>query len=157
MICLRRPTGFGWGFKTGGRRIFPRLVQDVLGQVSRPVRASRWGAFWATQIIENAVRAVGLCSYKREPNDLREVEIAYFTFPHRESRGIATAMVRELTDRVSPHVDWVIAHTLPVENASCKVLRRCGCERAGEVVNPEGGLVWRWQRETIVLVDSRTT
>jgi len=112
------------------------------------VRAHRWGAFWATQSIEGQVRAVGLCSYKREPSDLGEVEIAYYTFPHRESGGIATAMVRELTDRASPHVAFVIAHTLPVENASCKVLRRCGYQRVGEVLDPEDGLVWRWQRAT---------
>jgi ribosomal-protein-alanine N-acetyltransferase len=146
------------GLQDAGTADFRSVVEDVLGQVSKPVRASRWGAFWATQIIENAVRAVGLCSYKREPNDLREVEIAYFTFPHREGHGIATAMVRELTDRASPHVARVIGHTLPVENASCRVLRRCGYERAGEVIDPEDGLVWRWRRGTTAyLVDSATT
>jgi hypothetical protein len=98
---------------------FLSAVEDVLGQVTKPVRADRWGAFWATQSIEGQVRAVGLCSYKKEPNDLGEVEIAYYTFPHREGCGIATAMVRELTDRASPHVAFAIAHTLPVENASC--------------------------------------
>ena len=63
------------------------------------------------------------CSYKTEPNSLREVEIAYYTFPHREGGGIATAMARELTARALPHVALVIAHTLPVENASA---RCCG-------------------------------
>jgi hypothetical protein len=29
------------------------------------------------------------------------------------------------------------------------VLRRCGFEQAGEVIDPEDGLVWRWQRPTI--------
>jgi len=86
-----------------------------------------------------------LCSFKTEPNELREVEIAYYTFPHREGRGIATAMVDELTARASPHVAVVLAHTLPVENASCQVLRRCGFRRAGEIMDPEDGLVWRWQ------------
>ncbi len=49
---------------------FLSAVEDVLGQVTKPVRADRWGAFWATQSIEGQVRAVGLCSYKKEPNDL---------------------------------------------------------------------------------------
>lgn len=78
------------------------------------------------------------------------MEIAYYTFPHREGRGIATAMVRDLTERASPHVTVVIAHTLPVENASCKVLRRCGYERTDEAIDPDDGLVWRWQLRTIV-------
>jgi len=124
---------------------FISVVGDVLGRITKPVRAERWGAFWATQSIEGQIRAVGLCSYKTEPNDLGEVEIAYYTFPHREGRGIATAMVRDLTLRASPHAAFLIAHTLPIENASCKVLRRCGYELAGEAFDPEDGLVWRWQ------------
>ena len=131
--------------RLAGGKFFPSALGDILGQVTKPVRAARWGAFWATQSIEGRVRAVGLCSYKKEPNDLGEVEIAYFTFPRREGRGIATAMVRELTHTASPHVASVIAHTLPVENASCKVLRRCGYAWVGEVIDPEDGLVWRWQ------------
>jgi len=95
-----------------------------------------------------------LCSFKAEPSDLPEVEIAYFTFPHRECRGIATAMVRELTERALQYVSLVVAHTLPLENASCKILRRCGYERAGEMIDPEDGLVWRWQYPTIASRDA---
>ena len=128
---------------------FSSAVANILGQVTKPARTEQWGAFWATQSIAGHLRAVGLCSYKTEPNRLREVEIAYYTFPHREGSGVATAMARELTARALPHVALVIAHTLPVENASSKVLRRCGFEQAGEVIDPEDGLVWRWQRPTI--------
>ena len=128
---------------------FSSAIANILGQVTKPARPERWGAFWATQSIAGHVRAVGLCSYKTEPNNLREVEIAYYTFPHREGRGIATAMARELTERASPHVALVLAHTLPVENASSKVLLRCGFEQVGEVVDPEDGPVWRWQRPTM--------
>jgi [ribosomal protein S5]-alanine N-acetyltransferase len=56
---------------------------------------------------------------------------------------------RELTARALPRVALVIAHTLPIENASCQVLRRCGYRRAGEVIDPQDGLVWRWQRPTV--------
>jgi hypothetical protein len=138
----------GWltlGLQDSLAKDFTSEVEDILGKVTKPVRVERWGAFWATQSIEGELRAVGLCSYKTEPNHASEVEIAYYTFPHREGRGIATAMARTLTDRASPDVTLVIAHTLPVENASCKVLRRSGYEWAGEVIDPEDGLVWRWQ------------
>jgi len=131
---------------------FSSAVADILVQVTKPIRLQFWGAFWATQSIDSHVRAVGLCSFKTEPNVLGEVEIAYYTFPHREGRGVATAMARELTDRASRHVARIIAHTLPAENASCKVLRRCGYERAGDVIDPEDGLVWRWQRLTCAVV-----
>jgi hypothetical protein len=62
-------------------------------------------------------------------------------------------MARELTDRASPLAALVIAHTLPVENASCKVLRRCGYQPIGEVIDREDGLVWRWQRPTCASSD----
>jgi RimJ/RimL family protein N-acetyltransferase len=124
---------------------FRSAAGDILRQVTKPIRAERWGAFWATQSVGGRVRAVGLCSYKTEPTDLQIVEIAYYTFPHREGCGIATAMARELTERASPHVIAIIAHTLPIESASCKVLRRCGYVRVGEAIDPEDGLVWRWQ------------
>jgi hypothetical protein len=39
-----------------------------------------------------------------------------------------------------------IAHTLPEENASNKALRRNGFAFAGEVEDPEDGLIWRWER-----------
>jgi ribosomal-protein-alanine N-acetyltransferase len=34
--------------------------------------------------------------------------------------------------------------TRPEYNASGRVLTACGFERTGEVVDPEDGLVWRW-------------
>jgi RimJ/RimL family protein N-acetyltransferase len=142
------------GLQDSPTQNFISAVEDILGQVTKPARTERWGAFWATRSIEGRVRAVGLCCYKKEPNDLGEVEIAYYTFPHREGRGIATAMVRELTFCASPHVAFVIAHTLPVENASCKVLRRCGYALVGEAIDPEDGLVWRWQLP-VVLASTR--
>jgi RimJ/RimL family protein N-acetyltransferase len=32
------------------------------------------------------------------------------------------------------------------ENASARVLTKCGFRRVGEIVDPEDGLVWRWER-----------
>jgi RimJ/RimL family protein N-acetyltransferase len=138
------------GIQDSPREDFSSVVADILGQVTKPARTERWGAFWARRSIAGHLRAIGLCSYRTEPNNLREVEIAYYTFPHREGCGVATAMARELTARALPHVDRVVAHTLPVDNASSRVLRRCGFEQAHEVIDPEDGLVWRWQRPTMV-------
>jgi RimJ/RimL family protein N-acetyltransferase len=42
-------------------------------------------------------------------------------------------------------VRTVIAHTLPEENASARVLRKSGFEWVGDVVDPEDGPVWRWE------------
>ena len=40
----------------------------------------------------------------------------------------------------------VIAHTAPTANASTRVLAKCGFEFRGDVVDPDDGLVWRWER-----------
>jgi RimJ/RimL family protein N-acetyltransferase len=37
------------------------------------------------------------------------------------------------------------AHTMPEQNASTRVLEKCGFRWLGEVVDPEDGAVWRWE------------
>lgn len=39
------------------------------------------------------------------------------------------------------------AHTLPERNASTSVLTKAGFEKLGEVVDPDDGLLWRWERD----------
>ena len=47
----------------------------------------------------------------------------------------------------SPHAypRAVTAHTLAEENASTKVLQRCGFTRTAELIDPDEGPVWRWE------------
>jgi ribosomal-protein-alanine N-acetyltransferase len=40
----------------------------------------------------------------------------------------------------------VIAHTLPVTNASARALARNGFIRDGDAIDPDEGPVWRWAR-----------
>ena len=62
---------------------------------------------------------VGICSLKGPPVE-GTVEMAYFTFPGFEGRGIGTAMARFVLDRatVLQDVRRVTAHTAPAHNAS---------------------------------------
>ena len=46
----------------------------------------------------------------------------------------------------SGRVRVVRAHTLPEPNASTRVLAKCGFRYIGEVIDPEDGLVWRWEK-----------
>jgi RimJ/RimL family protein N-acetyltransferase len=90
---------------------------------------------------------VGSCGFKGPPSADGVVEIAYGVNPSYQGRGYATEAARALADyafRVGL-VSLVIAHTLPQENASTRVLTKCGFDFAGEVIDPEDGLVWRWQ------------
>ena len=100
-------------------------------------------------IIERDGQAVvGSAGFKGPPDSGGMVEIAYGIVPSREGRGYATeaagALVRfaQADDRVR----LVRAHTLPEANASTHVLRKCGFVQVGEVIDPDDGRVWRWER-----------
>ena len=41
----------------------------------------------------------------------------------------------------------VRAHTLTEANASTRVLTKCGFQRINEVIDPDDGLVWRWEKQ----------
>jgi RimJ/RimL family protein N-acetyltransferase len=90
---------------------------------------------------------VGTCAFKGRPGSTG-VEIAYFTFPDHEGRGIGTAMARRLLTIAHSESSEipVIAHTLPEKNASTAILSRLGFVCEGEVEDPDDGTVWRWGR-----------
>lgn len=91
---------------------------------------------------------IGSAGFKGPPDGDGVVEIAYGVVPSREGRGYATEAARALiafagTDE---RVRVVRAHTLPHANASTRVLTKCGFLHVADVVDPEDGPVWRWER-----------
>ena len=76
------------------------------------------------------------------------VEIAYAIVPGHQGKGYATEVAKALTEYAfrSPEVTVVCAHTLPEGVASPRVLMKAGFRQLGEVVAPEEGLVWRFER-----------
>jgi RimJ/RimL family protein N-acetyltransferase len=127
------------GDDAGAREVLTQTV-DLLTRDPRP---SPWGSYLAL----DAGSPVGLCAFKAAPDPRGAVEIAYMTFPAFEGRGHATAMAAALTEiAFDAGAPLVIAHTLPLENPSNRALRRSGFAYAGEAVDPEDGLVWRWER-----------
>ena len=98
-------------------------------------------------VVEEATRQlVGTCSLKGPPVD-GVVEIACFSFPGFEGRGIGTEMARFLVERAMdlPDVTAVIAHTAAERNASTRILEKIGMKFAGEEVE-DGMPVWRWEQ-----------
>ena len=96
---------------------------------------------------------LGTCGFAGPVSD-GEVEIAYFTFPGQEGRGVATQMAAELLARTRTdaalHGLVYIAHTLPQEGASTSILRRHGFSLLGSIVHPEDGAIWKWHRTEAV-------
>jgi len=124
------------------------LLQRVAGETLRFMQATGAAAPWAGYLTIDPVRrlVIGTCAFKGPPDADRVVEVAYFTFPSHEGRGYATAMARALRDQASADsaVRVVRAHTLPVLNASARILEKLGFRHMGEVLDPEDGLIWRW-------------
>ena len=70
---------------------------------------------------------VGTCAFTASPRE-GKVEIAYFTFPAFEGRGIGTAMARKLIQIARADVPAIIvtAQTLPRRNASTPFSKNLG-------------------------------
>ncbi len=89
---------------------------------------------------------VGSCAFKGPPDENGVVEIAYGVHPEQQRRGYAREAAAALvTFALGAGATLVRAHTRPENDASAGVLLACGFERKGEVVDPEDGLVWRWE------------
>jgi RimJ/RimL family protein N-acetyltransferase len=97
-------------------------------------------------VVDDAGVTVGLGGFKGPPVD-GIVEIAYAIQPEQQGKGHASAAARALAAFAFAHreVRLVRAHTLPGGIASQRVLLKSGFEKIGEVVDPEDGVVWRFQ------------
>ena len=144
------PDAFARGQRITFGPTWPAII-EIATQTARFLAATQprwpWGSYLAVE--GSARQLVGTCGFKGNPDSDGVVEIAYFTFPGEEGRGIATgiaARMVELATAATPPIRLVRAHTLPEVNASGRVLTKVGFTRVGEVIDPEDGLVWRWER-----------
>lgn len=89
-----------------------------------------------------------MCGYRDPPDSEGAVEIAYGLEPEYRGRGYATEAAMALIDFAfsNGQAELVRAHTRAEHDASTRVLSRCGFQCVGEVVDPEDGLVWRWEK-----------
>jgi ribosomal-protein-alanine N-acetyltransferase len=124
----------------------PRLATEVVEATTQLYRTVGYEPPWVGYLALENGSCVGSCGFKSPPENNR-VEIAYFTFPGHESRGVATrmasALIRIATNK-KPAVT-IAAQTLPEESASTSVLKKLQFRFVGSVEHPEDGLVWEWQ------------
>lgn len=115
------------------------------------VRATPPGDVWALSfraVLRDGGAVVGSCGYKGPPDAEGAVEIAYGIDPEHRRRGYATEAAEALARHAlsDARVRVVRAHTRADNDASARALTRCGFDRLGEVIDPEDGLVVRWER-----------
>lgn len=121
---------------------FPDAVARLPTQ-ARHTSAAGWG----THLVFDNRALIGLAGWKGEPVD-GVAELGYAIAPARQGQGHATAVVRELITRAQHQgLRQARAHTLATDSPSTSVLHRCGFTKTGEVLDPEVGAVWRWERD----------
>lgn len=122
------------------------LVAEIMEATTQMYRLGKFEPPWIGYFAIENDTCVGSCGFKSPPQNNR-VEIAYFTFPGHESRGVATRMASELIHLARDKMPAVTiaAQTLPEENASTSVLKKLRFHLIDSVEHPEDGLVWEWQ------------
>jgi ribosomal-protein-alanine N-acetyltransferase len=123
-----------------------QLSQDWLARVRVATTVDPWVlGFFLVHNVTGAV--IGRCGFKGPPDTDGMVEVAYGIEPEHQNNGYATEAAAALVQYAfaSPDVRVVRAHTLEQANASARVLAKCEFRSVGQVVDPEDGLVWRWE------------
>ena len=140
---------------TAGLRVAPGIHQQMLQasadfktRVENGKQSDPWQfGFAIIHKIDNAL--IGTCGFAGPPDPNGVAEIAYGIAPDYQGRGYATEAARALINFAinDPRVKTIRAHTLPEENASTSVLKKCGLQKVGDSVDPENNLpVWRWEK-----------
>ena len=91
---------------------------------------------------------VGQVGFHAPPAD-GVVEIAYGIDAVWPRQGDTTEAVDAVLafGFADPRVHVVRAHTRPEANAATRVLTKGGIHRVGDVIDPDDGRVWRWERK----------
>ena len=123
-----------------------QLSADWLALFEQAIAPDPWVHGFVVRHRETGV-VVGQGGFKGPPSD-GVVEIAYGTASEHRGKGYATETAAALVEYAFACVDvrLVTAHTLPDNGASKRVLMKCGFEYVGDVVDPEDGLVWRFEK-----------
>ena len=123
------------------------LSADWLARLHASTSADPWTHGFSLVHRDSDI-VVGISGFKGPPAADGTVEIAYGVVSDYQGKGYATEAAQALVAFAfsSGRVRVVRAHTLPESNASTRVLTKCGFRHIGEVIDPEDGLVWRWEK-----------
>jgi len=127
------------------------LSPDWLAKLRVATTPDPWIHGFALILLENNV-SIGSAGFKGPSDAAGIVEIAYGIDPDYQGKGYATEAVQAITAHAfsDGRVRLVRAHTRPESGASMRVLTKCGFRRIGEVIDPEDGLVVRWEKTSSV-------
>lgn len=125
--------------------VFPEAVPYALEMLEKDPQVLRWGMHLFLNKDENKI--IGNGGFKGVADENGMVEIGYAVSPFYENQGFATEAARGMIEYAFSwaNVRMVDAHTLAEENASVKVLQKCGMTKIAEKTDPEDGAIWQWR------------
>lgn len=140
MLRGEPPTHRGFALPPGGVDV--PVVLEIVRDIARRLLEANCRASW---MIVSGNEVVGLCSYRRPPNDGR-VEIGFGVAESRRSVGHATRAIAAMLQAAAtdPHIRVVTAETSVSNPASSRALEKNGFERTGTRLDPEDGEVVTW-------------
>lgn len=120
---------------------------DWIARVRTTVAGDPWALSY-TAVERSTGTTVGGCAFKGPPVD-GIVEVAYGIDEAHRGKGFATEAAGAMTEFAfaSGQVQTVRAHTKPENGASGRALAENRFRQIGEVIDPEDGLVTRWERD----------
>jgi len=126
----------------GGWPEFPEALPFTIDRLTTHPHEGGW---WMHYFLVNGL-IVGSGGFVGPPRK-SEVEIGYEIAPGFRGRHYGTAAAAALVEKAfdSGKVLRVIAHTLPQESGSTRVLERNGFRRVGDVQDPHQGVLWKWR------------
>ncbi len=141
------PTAFGCLIGSavpGGWPQFPESVEFTLARLREHPDQAQW---WMRLFLLPDSTLIGSGGYVGPPQD-GVVEFGYELAPEFRGRGLGIAAAEAMIVKAAATgaVSMVLAHTLAHENPSTGVLRRLGFIKTGELIDPEDGPTWRWER-----------
>lgn len=121
-----------------------RALQYVLEKIGADEKELGWWTYFPVHKEDN--KLIGTCGYKGRPGPEGVVEIGYEITKDYRNRGLATEVAGALVRHalLHPAVKSVQAHTLGENNASTRVLTKCGFRKTGEIPDQEMGTIWKW-------------
>lgn len=123
----------------------PGALKHSLDKLKENASESGWWSYLPVHKNDNTL--IGLCGFKGSPNQDGMVEIGYEISEAYRLQGYATELAEALISHAFsyPQINKVQAHTLGSENASSKVLSKCGFKKMEEILDKDHGVIWRWE------------
>jgi [ribosomal protein S5]-alanine N-acetyltransferase len=145
------------GTVSGFEGHIPEVGQSAIESTVQLYSRVGWTQPWIGYLALEDGRCVGTCAFTSAPRN-NVAELAYFTFPGNEGRGVATRMAALLISLATGSAPKVVvtAHTLPEENASTRVLRKLGFILEGPRIHAEDGKIWVWRYQGPIVQPSQS-